>query len=131
MLVACFEDAGKFGAGLARRYARLAAAAVMVGTVGVGMPAEPVKGVRGTALRADDPLAQEWVVVVIGTHFGAALVARQPRPGSDNLTERPVDRGGDTSYDFAVTYDRDLVIAAAQSLMQRIDAPPTPATAGA
>jgi EAL domain-containing protein (putative c-di-GMP-specific phosphodiesterase class I) len=78
VLVACFEDAGKFGAALARRYARLAAAAVMVGTVGVGMPAEPAKGVRGTSLRADDPLAQEWVVVVVGTHFGAALVARQP-----------------------------------------------------
>jgi hypothetical protein len=68
-------------------------------------------------------------VVVVGTHFGAALVARQARPGSDYPTERPVDRGDDTPYDFAVTYDRELVIAAAQSLVQRIDAPPTPATA--
>jgi len=123
VLVASFEDAKQFGPTLIRRYAKLAAATVMVATFGIGMPAEPAEAVRGTSLRADDPLAQEWVVVVVGTHFGAALVARQPRVGSDDAAPRPADRGNDTPYDFAVTYDRDLVIAAAQSLVRRIDTP--------
>ncbi|GIF63110.1 hypothetical protein Ais01nite_11450 [Asanoa ishikariensis] len=113
VLVACFQHARRFGPALVRRYTSLAAASVMVATFGVGMPDEPAEGVRGTALRADDPLAQDWVVVVVGPHFGAALVARQPP--SD-------ERGEDTPYDYAVTYDRDLVIAAAQSLVRRIEA---------
>jgi hypothetical protein len=122
VLVASFEHARRFGPALARRYTSLASASVMVATFGVDMPAEPAEGVRGTPLSADDPLAQEWVVVVLGPHFGAALVARQPRAVSGQPTPQPVDRGEDTPYDYAVTYDRDLVITAAQSLVRRIEA---------
>ncbi|SNS59183.1 EAL domain, c-di-GMP-specific phosphodiesterase class I (or its enzymatically inactive variant) [Asanoa hainanensis] len=110
VLVACFQDARRFSPALAQRYASLAAASVMVATFAVDMPDEPADGVRGTALRADDPLARDWVVVVVGPHFGAALVARQPRPADD------------APFDYAVTYERDLVIAAAQSLVRRIEA---------
>jgi hypothetical protein len=35
------------------------------------------------------------------------------------------------SYDFAVTYDRDLVITVAHSLVQRMSAPSTNTTAAA
>jgi DICT domain-containing protein len=132
VLVSCFEDSRYFNEVLARRYAQLATAALMIGTFGRGMPAEPAPGVRGTALHAGDPLAQEWVVVVIGAHFGAALVARRPRLGQSVVrAEGPTEEAEDVYYDFAVTYERDLVIAAAQSLVQRIAAPAPNILAGA
>lgn len=120
VLVACFEDATHLSPAVAGEYARIAEAAVMVATFGRGMPPEPAKKVRGTALADDDPLAQEWVVVAVAAHFGAALVARRPRR---SITDSTVDHSEDAQgarYDFAVTYERDLVIAAAHSLVQRI-----------
>jgi EAL domain-containing protein (putative c-di-GMP-specific phosphodiesterase class I) len=120
VLVACFEDAKHLGAALANEYARIAEAAVMVATFGRGMPPEPAKLVRGTALADDDPLAQEWVVVAVAAHFGAALVARRPRPSIADSTTSSCEDSQDVRYDFAVTYERDLVIAAAHSLVQRI-----------
>ena len=68
-------------------------------------------GVRGTPLDASDPLADEWVIIVIGTHFTAALVARNP-------TSLESQHWG---YEYAITYDRGLVIAAAQNVIHRID----------
>ncbi len=123
VLVACFEDARYFGAALARRYARLAATTLLIAVFGHGMVAEPAAGVRGTSLSDRDPLAQEWVVVVIAAHFSAALVARRPRQQTTSGHELRLDSSEDLPYEFAVTYDRDLAIAAAQSLVQRIAAP--------
>ena len=66
---------------------------------------------RGTPLDSADPLADEWVVIVIGTHFAAALVARP-------TTSLESQHWG---YEYAITYDRGLVIAAARNVIQRID----------
>jgi DICT domain-containing protein len=118
VLVACFQQAARFDRPTRTRYAKVATAAVMVAALGRDMPAEPAPRVRGTPLHPDDPLANEWVVIVVGAHFGAALVARHPP--TDATTP------DDTVYEFAITYDRDLVIAAARSLMQRIQSRQTP-----
>jgi EAL domain-containing protein (putative c-di-GMP-specific phosphodiesterase class I) len=112
VLLVCFEEAHKFNRRTRRRYANVAAAAVMVAALGRDMPTEPAPRVRGTPLEPNDPLADEWVVIVVGAHFGAALVARHPPTDAAEPDE--------SVYEFAITYDRDLVIAAAQSLMQRI-----------
>jgi EAL domain-containing protein (putative c-di-GMP-specific phosphodiesterase class I) len=127
VLVTCLEDARYFDAALARRYAQLATETLMIAVFGHGMPAQPAPGVRGTSLGSRDPLAQEWAVVVIAAHFSAALVARRPRPGSSTSGELRLNSAEDPPYDFAVTYERDLAIAAAQSLVQRIAAPDPPA----
>ena len=113
VLVACFQQAARFDRLTRMRYAKVAASAVMVAALGRDMPAEPAPRVRGTPLDPDDPLANEWVVIVVGAHFAAALVARHP----------PTDfaESDESVYEFAITYDRDLVIAAARSLMQRIE----------
>jgi EAL domain-containing protein (putative c-di-GMP-specific phosphodiesterase class I) len=130
VLVACFDDKQGFTPRLARRYRSIAGASVMVATFGVDMPREPAEGVRGQNLDSDDPLANEWVVVVVGAHFGAALVARRSRSGESSDGRKP--RGdAQAAYDFAVTYDRDLVITAAHSLVQRMSAPSTNTTAAA
>ncbi len=113
VLVACFQDAHRFTRLTRLRYARVAAAAVMVAVLGRDMPAEPAARVRGTPLDPDDPLADEWVVIVVGAHFAAALVARHPPTDAIEPDE--------SAYEFAITYDRDLVIAAAQSLVQRVE----------
>ena len=87
----------------------------MVAVLGQNMASEPAPFVRGTPLADDDPLAAEWVVIVMGTHLAAALVARQ--------AEIPAISGevADSRYEYAITYDRGLVVSAAQCLMQRID----------
>jgi hypothetical protein len=113
VLVACFEEAHRFNRRTRLRYAKVAAAAVMVAALGRDMPTEPAPRVRGTPLDPDDPLANEWVVIVVGAHFAAALVARHP--------PTDVAEPDESVYEFAITYNRDLVIAAAQSLMQRIE----------
>ncbi|HEU0239930.1 MAG TPA: EAL domain-containing protein [Micromonosporaceae bacterium] len=120
VLVACFQQAARFDDPIRTRYAKIAATAVMVAALGRDMPAEPAPHVRGTPLHPDDPLANEWAVIVVGAHFAAALVARHP----------PTDTAepDDTTYEYAITYDRDLVIAAARSLMQRIESPKMPRT---
>jgi EAL domain-containing protein (putative c-di-GMP-specific phosphodiesterase class I) len=113
VLVACFQEAQHFDCPTQRRYANVAESAVMVAALSRDMPTDPAPRVRGTPLDPDDPLANEWVVIVVAAHFSAALVARH----------RPLDivEPEGASYEFAITYDRGLVIAAAQSLMQRIE----------
>jgi EAL domain-containing protein (putative c-di-GMP-specific phosphodiesterase class I) len=116
VLVACFQEPQHFDRPTRRRYAHVAESAVMVAALGRDMPTDPAPRVRGTRLDPDDPVADEWVVIVVAAHFGAALVARHAAPG---IVEPEV-----ASYEFAITYDRGLVIAAAQSLMQRIESRP-------
>ena len=111
VLVACFQTSDRFDETIQSRYTNVAKTAVMVAALGRDMPAEPAPGVRGTPLDSSDPLADEWVVIVIGTHFTAALVARNPTSLA----------GQHWGYEYAITYDRGLVIAAAQNVIHRID----------
>ena len=68
-------------------------------------------GVRGVSLDSDDPMVREEVVVVLGNHFAGALVAK-PR----QLDRRDIE----VDCDAAITYDRSLIVAAVQTLIQRI-----------
>ena len=61
-----------------------------------------------------DPVIGEWDVVVLAPHFAAALLARDLSDGDVPDLER--------TFEFALTYDRDVVMAAAHSLMSRIAA---------
>jgi hypothetical protein len=92
------------------RYAGLARTAAFVGAFGVGVPAEPAPGVRGVALDPADPLAPEWDLVVLGPHF-AALLAARPAPG-EVVGAGPAGH----SFDYVLSHDRDLVVAAARAL---------------
>ncbi|GHJ43167.1 hypothetical protein Cs7R123_05090 [Catellatospora sp. TT07R-123] len=94
------------------RYRRLAGHAFLVAAFGANMPAEPSPGVRGAALSATDPLLREWNVIVIGTYFACALFARDR--GHLGTSE------GGREFDVIVSYDRDLVIDAARTLVPRL-----------
>lgn len=114
VLLAAFERAEFFTRRTAARYTDLVPRCAFVGALGVGMPEEPVPGVRGATLAADDPLRGEWVVAVVGPHFAGALVAQDLGDAGDL-------RDGDRRFAFLTTYDRDLVVAVARSLLLRID----------
>ena len=111
VVAAAFQDASRFTPATRRRYARLAGQAAFVAALGVGMDPEPVAGVRGATLADDDILRGEWSIVVLGPHFAGALVA------VDLGDTGPDD---ERRFDFAVTYNRELVIRAAAALLRRV-----------
>jgi EAL domain-containing protein (putative c-di-GMP-specific phosphodiesterase class I) len=111
VVLATFQDARFFTPASRARYERLAESAALVGALGEGLAAEPAANVRGADLARDEALRGEWDVAVIGPHFAGAFVAR-------DLGDDGPDR--DRRFDYFVTYDRELVVAAARTLMARI-----------
>jgi EAL domain-containing protein (putative c-di-GMP-specific phosphodiesterase class I) len=111
VLLADFEQAAHFTPATARRYERLAPRCAFVAAFGAGMADGPVPGVRGADLAEDDPLAGEWTVIVVGPHYAAALAA---------LDLGDTGRDRDRRFRFVVTHQRDLVVAAARSLLRRV-----------
>jgi len=110
-VVAAFQEARHFTPGTAHRYRELADRVGFVAAIGEGLPPEPVAGVRGADLDADDTLRGEWDVAVLAPHFAAALLAR-------DLGDTGADR--ERTFEFALTYDREVVADAAQALMSRV-----------
>jgi diguanylate cyclase (GGDEF)-like protein/PAS domain S-box-containing protein len=111
VVAATFQEARHFTPATTLRYQDLVSRVGFVCALGEGLPAEPIPGVRGTDLRADDPVRGEWDVVVLSPHFSAALLARDLQDGGPDL---------DRTFEFALTYDRDTVVRAARSLLGRV-----------
>ena len=111
VVLATFQDNRFFTPATRVRYARLAESAALVGALGHGLAGEPGPGIRGADLGSDEALRGEWDVAVIGPHFAGAFVAR-------DLGDQGAD--GDRRFEFFVTYERELVVAAARTLMARI-----------
>lgn len=116
VLLTCFQDAVRFTQPTADRYAALGKESPFVAAFGFGFGPEPVPGVRGAALAANDPLRQEWNVIVVGPYFSAALVAR-------DLGDSGADRH--RRFEYALTYERPQVLAAARALLGRLQPVPT------
>ncbi|HJX43222.1 MAG TPA: diguanylate cyclase [Geodermatophilus sp.] len=103
-----------------RRYESLAAVSALTAVTGVGMPPHPVPGVLGTSLAPGDPLADEWVLTVVGPHFAAALAARNVAAGggAPEVVDGPA--GTARRVDYVLTYDRQRVLDAAGLLLDRV-----------
>lgn len=112
VVLTCFQDAVRFTPATAHRYLTLSRKSPFVATFGFGFGTEPVAGVRGTALAGDDPLRREWNVIVVGPYFSAALVAR-------DLGDSGADRH--RRFEYALTYERPVVLAAARALLARLN----------
>ncbi|MGN6575056.1 MAG: PAS domain-containing protein, partial [Nocardioides sp.] len=71
-------------------------------------------------LAPDDPVHGEWDLVVVSPHFSAALLARDLGDSGPDI---------ERSFEYALTYQRDVVVEAAHGLLSRV-APrlPVPAT---
>jgi DICT domain-containing protein len=111
VLLACFQEARHFSPAAQARFGRLAAKAALTGAVGAGMTLTPAPGVRGASLGPEDPLRGEWDVIMVGPHFAAALVARDC--GDDGPD-------ADRRFDYVITHDRELVVRAAQPLLDKL-----------
>jgi EAL domain-containing protein (putative c-di-GMP-specific phosphodiesterase class I) len=111
VVLSAFQAAERFTPATATRYTALATRCALVGALGCGLGATLAPGVHGSELFSTDALLREWTVTVIGSHYAGALIARDL--GDDGLDH-------DRRFQFIVTHDRELVLAAARSLMSRI-----------
>jgi DICT domain-containing protein len=111
VVAGAFQDVRHFTPATRTRYERLADRSAFVAALGIGMGAEPVRGVRGAHLASDDILRHEWNLAVLGPHYTGALVAR-------DLGDTGPDR--DRRFEFVLTFDRDLVIEVAATLVGRV-----------
>ena len=102
-----------FGLPTRHRYAALAAVCPLVAVFGTDLALDQSAAVRAVELDASDPLCSQWVVVTLGPHTAAALVARE-RSGQPAATE------DDREFDFVVTHDRTVVTAVASALLSRV-----------
>jgi hypothetical protein len=112
LLLGCFQDVQFFTPHTRSRYTELAERLPLVGALGINMPSAPAPHVRGAALAEQEALVGEWNVIVLGAHYAAALVSLDR--GDFRL------QGRARRFDYIVTHDRDLVIAAAQTLLSRL-----------
>jgi EAL domain-containing protein (putative c-di-GMP-specific phosphodiesterase class I) len=113
VVVGAFQDVKRFTAHTAVRYSRLARRCPLVAALGVGLGQEPTPGVRGVELSSDDPVRGEWVVAVVGVHYLGALIAKDL---GDDDSVADLER----RFSFVVTHNRETVLAAARSLLERV-----------
>ncbi|SNT63396.1 EAL domain, c-di-GMP-specific phosphodiesterase class I (or its enzymatically inactive variant) [Asanoa hainanensis] len=88
--------------------ALLAQRGVVTGVLGPGLPDPPATGVRG-ARDHDHALDGHWATLTLSPGTASALLARAV-PGSTD------------EFEFGVTHDRRLVVAAARCLLRRLGA---------
>jgi EAL domain-containing protein (putative c-di-GMP-specific phosphodiesterase class I) len=111
LLLSSFQHVRHFTPATQHRYAELGARLPFVCALGAGMSSHPASAVRGAALDDADPLIGEWTVVVLGAHFAGALIARDLGDGGPDLDRR---------FSYVVTHNRELVVAAARSMVGRV-----------
>ena len=113
MLLTACQDRLHFGAPTLARYTALAATSPLVAVFSRGVAAEPSSGVRAVSLSPADPLGAQWIVLILGPHTAAALIARE-------RTDLPATSEADRQFDFVVTHDRTIVTASACALLNRV-----------
>lgn len=111
VLTATFQHARHFTPATQVRYRELARRTGFVCAIAEGLPAEPLAGVRGASLLADDPLLGEWDVTVLSPHFSTALLARDLGDDGPEM---------DRMFEYALTYERRTVVEATTSLLSRV-----------
>ena len=114
VVISAFQDAPRYTAQTAERYRHLAQRCPLVVALGTGMPATPSPGVRGADIPAGHPLHGEWTVVIVGTHYTGALIARDLGDGGPDLQRR---------FLFALTHHPATVAAAARALLAHTAGP--------
>lgn len=111
IVLAALQSSGFYTPRTRGQYAALARRCGMTGVLGVGIAPGVVKGVHHAPLAADDPLAREWIVVVLAADGGIALAA-------DDCGDRSVD-DMDRLFEYRVTRDPEQVEAIAHRLLAR------------
>ena len=111
-LAATLQDSRFLTARTRESYRRLASAGAEVTLLAHGLQGWLAPGVRGVDLAEDDPLVDEWVVVVPSPVLPAVLTATDlHQPGTDDL---------DRDFTYAASSDPDVVAACAE-LLARVE----------
>jgi diguanylate cyclase (GGDEF)-like protein/PAS domain S-box-containing protein len=111
VVAAAFQHGRHFTPATSLRYRELVERTGFVCALGEGLGEEPVAGLRGAPLAEDDPVLGEWDVVVLSPHFSTALLARDLGSTGPDL---------DRMFEYALTYERGVVTAAAHGLLSRV-----------
>jgi EAL domain-containing protein (putative c-di-GMP-specific phosphodiesterase class I) len=116
ILVTYFPSPQLFGASERARFSDFAQRGFITAELGPGIPSDPGGGIRGSVPGPNNELAGQWAAVFLSPGSAGAMLAR---PAND----------GSTDYEFAVTHNRQQVIAAARCLLRLVRpmAPPTAA----
>jgi EAL domain-containing protein (putative c-di-GMP-specific phosphodiesterase class I) len=113
MVLAAIDGAVWYTGQMSGRYRALAAGSPLVAVFGTELPADLGGGVRGVSVPPDDPLATEWLTLILDCDVSAALAVR-PRPYN------PSGKSPAAQYDLTITRDRALVADAARSILNRM-----------
>lgn len=113
VVLTALQRAENFTGATRDRYLQMSESSPLVAVYGENLDRDLPAGIRGVDLKPDDPLCEQWVVLILGPHHAAALVARE-RPSEVPLPD------GDRQFDLVITYDRLLVTVVARSLLDRI-----------
>ena len=111
VILGSFEKNEHFTAHTAHRWEVMATRAALVGALAVGMNPEPAPRVRGADLEADDPVRDEWVVVVLSPHFAAVLAAKDMHDTGPDMERR---------FSYVLSHDPQLTVDCARSLLLRL-----------
>ena len=118
VVAATFQEARHFTPATIQRYRDLVERTGFVCALGAGLPVEPLPGLRGADLSPTDPVRGEWDVVVLAPHFSVALLARDLGTVGPDLERQ---------FQYALSYDRQVAVRAARSLLGRVAPGPSPA----
>jgi EAL domain-containing protein (putative c-di-GMP-specific phosphodiesterase class I) len=111
VLLATFQNARYFDKRTRDRYSGLAAHGIFTAAYAYDMPLDPGPHIRGCPLESGDPLIGEWTVIVIGSHFAGGLFAKATGDSDEEMRR---------VFDIVISHDRELVLAAANPLLQRL-----------
>ena len=104
IVLGAFPDEGQITDGEAQMLRELATSAAFVGAIG-GSPDLEAAGVRTGPLAPEDTLRGTWTIAALGPNCNACFVAAEREDGD---------------FDFAISYDRDLVVESAMLMMARV-----------
>lgn len=115
VLLANFQRAQFFTPEQRTRYVAYADANAYTLVAAAGLPDELTPRLRVACLADDSPLVDQWVVIALGPHYAAALVAQDCHDGGDDPTWR--------RFDFGYVQERELVIRLARCFLSYVDGP--------
>ncbi|MBS9375236.1 EAL domain-containing protein [Rhodococcus sp. B50] len=112
IVLGTFQRAEHFTPTSRARWAQLAEQVAYTGIYGVGIDPYVDSAVHHAPLDPDDPMVDEWNVVVLGPHFACVLAALDMHTDAADL---------DREFHYVLSYDRGTVIRCAHSILARFE----------
>jgi DICT domain-containing protein len=112
------QQYGNYRGQTRKNFTALAKRSPLVVAFAVNAVEELDSALRWVDIGADDAMALEWDIVVIGPDTAAALIARELEPPGS------ADRENDRRFETVITFDRARVAELARNLLYRCPAIP-------